>query len=695
MANLQGIGDEGSANAPCLAACSKAQGRRATRPRLSPGKRAAGATLGTVVDPLASQWLATIVEGSDDAIIGKSLDGTVGSWNSGATRIFGYTSAEMIGSPISRLIPDELAAEEVEILARLARGERFDHFETVRIAKDRRRVPVSLAVSPILDAVGKVVGASNIARDLSSRKAAEQTLRDAKDQAQRMQAEADNANQAKTDFLAAMSHEIRTPLNCIEGVIYLLTRSQALTPEQLRYADLVKNASVALRIIVDDILDFSKVEAGQLDLEPRPFELAALIRDTVAIVAPLATAKNLELTCVIDAGAPKWVSGDQRRLRQVLLNLLANAVKFTMEGSVKLAAGSQTAADGREQMVFSVTDTGLGVATENLHRLFRAFSQADNAVNRLHGGTGLGLAICKRIVEMMGGEIGIVSEIGEGSIVSFTAHLPSVAGPALVSEKPVDKVGVRNCRILVVDDIDTNLEIVETYLQDAGHSVVSVNSGLGAIQLLGNSRFDLVLMDVQMPMMDGVTATRCIRALSAPIGDIPIIAMTAHVLPQQVKTFLEAGMNDHIGKPIELAKLLEMVRRWQPGAGKDGVCVESDPTDFDRPTLDTFVLAVGTEKATLIAHKFLESLSGAFKSTFTDSQHEAHDLINTAGVFGLCGFVRACREIAEVAPSQELERSGQVLQEMQRAQSIALRTLTKQLLAKLRAVAVPPVRRRA
>ena len=675
MADFRGEGESSRPNVLSL-------GPRPTEPG-----DAAAVRYETGGDPQDAQRLAAIVEGSEDAIIGKTLEGTVNSWNPGATKIFGYTSAEMIGSSITRIIPDELQAEETEILDKLRRGERTEHYETVRVAKDGHRVPVSLAVSPIRDAAGKVVGASKIARDISSRKAAEQALRDAKALAERSRLEAETANRAKTDFLAAMSHEIRTPLNCIDGLVYLLAKSQGITREQLRYADLVKTACASLRTIVDDILDFSKVEAGESVMDSRPFNLWSLIHDTIALIEPLAKTKNLELTSAVDIGAPEWVSGDQRRLGQVLLNLLSNAVKFTMEGSVKLVARSQTAADGRQQMFFSVTDTGLGVASERLSGLFTPLSQPDNSVSRLQGGASLGLANCKRLVELMGGEIGIVSELGRGSTVSFTANLPRAAEPAQApaGDAPVDMnapnetVGVRTCRILVVDDIDTNLEIIETVLREAGHDVVCVNSGLGAIQKLAKSRFDLVLMDVQMPSMDGVTAAGCIRALPAPNGTIPIIAMTAHVLPQQVKTFLEAGMNDHIGKPIDFAKLLDRVRRWQPSADEHSVSAQPDGSDFDRSSFDAFVLAVGADKASRIAHAFLDRLSDAFKSTLSESQREAHSLVSTAGVLGLNGFVAACRRVAEVEASQEHELGAQVLQELQRAQSMARQTLTKHL----------------
>jgi len=681
------------------------RGRRASkRPHPSPGSPAGGILYETGGDLQTSQQLCAIVEESDDAIISGTLGGTVKYWNPGATRIFGYTAPEMVGSPIARIVPVELQAEEAEILARLARGEHIDHYETVRLAKDGRRMTVSLAVSPLRDAAGKVIGASKIARDISSRKETEaalrnanEALRNANEVAQQLRTEAEDANRAKTDFLAAMSHEIRTPLNCIKGVVYLLRKSTELTPEQRRYADLVKNASAALLTIVDDILDFSKVEAGQMDLEPRPFSPWTLVHDAAAIVAPAVNAKNLELACAIDAGVPKWVLGDDGRLRQILLNLLSNAVKFTNEGSVKVDARSQIAADGREEIFFSVTDTGVGVPKEHQHRLFKQFSQADSSVSRRHGGTGLGLVICKRLVELMDGKIGIVSEAGQGSTVWFTAHLPSVSkgAPAPTCERPVDRIDDRMFRILVVDDIDTNLEIVEAFLQDSGYHVVCVGSGLEAIQMLSSVRFDLVLMDVQMPMMDGVTATQRIRALPAPIGDIPVIAMTGHVMPQQVKTFLEAGMNDHIGKPIDRAKLHENIRRWLLSGDNDNARNELKSSEFDRSIFDTFVLVLGADKAKRIADKFLKSLTGAFKSTFVESQHEAHGLINIAGMLGLSHLVRACRLIAEFAPSQEPECSGRVLQELQRAQLIARQTLTKQLLPKLRRVSVRPGRRRA
>ncbi|MGA2041877.1 MAG: PAS domain S-box protein [Roseiarcus sp.] len=639
-----------------------------------------------------AQRLAAIVEGSEDAIISKGLDGVVTSWNPGATRIFGYTAQEMVGQPIARIVPLEAQEEEKRMLVRLAQGERIDHFDTVRVARDGRRIAISLTVSPLRDAAGHVVGASKVARDVTERKLAEETLRKATEEANQMRLDAERANRAKTDFLAMMSHEIRTPLNSISGFVDLLSNTTELTPKQRRYAGLVRAANAALLTIVNDILDFSKVEAGKLDLDNRPFSPAALIADTVEIVRPTAAANKLVLTCAVDPGVPVWVVGDHARLRQILLNLLNNAVKFTETGSIAVEAKPQTEADGRNRIRFSVADTGVGVTAEQKDRLFEKFSQADNSISRRHGGTGLGLAICKRLVALMEGEIGIDSEVGKGSTVWFTASMPPAPKPA---PAPDVKAQPRNpasqkARILVIDDIDTNLEIVEAYLEDNGYLVDCVGSGLEAIQMLGGKPYDLILMDIQMPVMDGVAATKRIRALPPPIGDIPIIAMTGNVLPQQVRSFLDAGMNDHVGKPIERAKLYNNILRWLPRADAAKQRPSSHAPTFDRLRLEEFVLVVGAEKAERIADKFLVSLTDAFASNFVEARLEAHGLINTSGVFGLDRFVAACRRAMDIPPSDDAERERVALDELRRAQKAARHTLTTQIMPRLHGAALRP-----
>ena len=640
------------------------------------------------------QQLAAIVDGSDDAIISKTLDGVVSTWNAAATRIFGYTAEEMVGRPIARIIPAELLADEAEILAKLARGERIEHFDTVRLAKDGRRVDVSLTVSPLRDPSGKVVGASKIARDITSRKEAEIALRQANETCRRLQMEAEQANRAKTDFLAVMSHEIRTPLNSIHGFIELLTSLTTLTPQQRRYADLVRTANAALLTIVDDILDFSKVEAGQIELNLQTFSLSKMIKDTIAIVAPAADAKNLRLSSDISPDAPEWVMGDEGRLRQIVLNLLNNAVKFTETGSISLAVIPQLSSnDGR--LLFSVTDTGVGVPAHQQDRLFKEFSQADSSVGRKYGGTGLGLAISNRLVQLMDGEIGIVSEVDRGAIVWFTARLPAAIAPVRRTQRKSTRPNsrARNDRILVVDDIDTNLEIVEAYLRDSGYQIDCVTSGFDALQLLGSKHFDLVLMDVQMPQMDGVTATKRIRALPGPTRDVPIIAMTGNVLPHQVGAFLAAGMNDHVGKPIEREKLRRNIRRWLPSRDRPRTRAKSAPSHFHESTFDEFVLLVGEEKARQLIERYLDALSQAFQSTFSKSQKEAHDLLNVAGAVGLGSLVKACRQVADYAPSPESPDGSLVMQELLRAKSTACDLVINRLLPKLHKTQAPAMSR--
>jgi PAS domain S-box-containing protein len=648
---------------------------------------------------LDAQRLIAIIDGSDDAIISKNLKGEVTSWNRSATRMFGYTAEEMIGRPISILIPADLRGEEAQILARLTHGERIDHFDTVRLAKNGDWVDVSLTVSPLYDASGAIVGASKIARDISNRRKIERSLREAYDalvvanaEAEKSRLAAENANRAKTEFLAVMSHEIRTPLNSIKGFIDLMTTATSLTPQQRRYADLVRAASAALMTVVDDILDFSKVEAGELGLERTQFSLEKLVRETVEIVSASANAKNLSLNLTIDKSSPEWVVGDHSRLRQVLLNLLNNAVKFTDTGTIHVEVRPQTAAGAQGRLYFSVSDTGVGIPDQVQQRLFKRFSQGDSSVSRKYGGTGLGLAICKRLVELMNGEIGVSSELDRGSTFWFDVHLPSASGqaPEAAPRKARDAVGGRGRRILVVDDIDANLEIVEAFLRDRGYLVDCVSSALDAIQLLSSTHFDLILMDVQMPVMDGVTATRRIRALPTPIGDIPIIAMTGNVLPEQVRSFLAAGMNDHVGKPIDRAKLCNNVRRWLSRAdGARGGAAER-PSNYQATTFEDFVELLGEERTKTIAEKFARELSDAFNSTFAETQREAHSFINVAGLLGLQGFVAACRKASEFAFSDKPDRCDEMTRDLQRARMLALQAISKRILPRLQRGASPP-----
>ena len=376
------------------------------------------------------------------------------------------------------------------------------------------------------------------------------------------QAKAQAASQAKSDFLATISHEIRTPLNSILGFAALVRDDPALSTESRRRLDLVERAGRSLAEIVNDLLDFAKVEAGRLDLRLEPVSPAALLRDAVAIVTPAAQAKGLPLSVRVettgDGDETASLALDETRLRQVLLNLLANALKFTAEGGVDARL---TIGPARGQLRFEVTDTGIGIAPDVQARLFQRFSQADSSISRGYGGAGLGLAISKALVTQMGGAIGVDSALGEGSRFWVELSAQAVIPPAVAPLAPAPQETTQPARVLLVDDHPMNRELGHALLTLAGCEVTTANDGAQAVELAGIEDFDLILMDVHMPGMDGLAAARAIRALPQPHGAVPIVALTADVLPEQIARCRAAGMDDHVAKPIRREELTAAVSR--------------------------------------------------------------------------------------------------------------------------------------
>ena len=394
------------------------------------------------------------------------------------------------------------------------------------------------------------------ARDITARKAADEELNAAR-------TAAEDASRAKTDFLASMSHEIRTPLNGVIGYTDLMLDDADLTAEQRRRAERIRSSGSALLTIVDDILDFSKIEAGHIDLDPAPFELSALLDNATSIVRAAIDRKKLDLHVYIEAALPPRLLGDQNRLRQILLNLLNNALKFTAKGHVTLSVNRCRERHEGSWFRFAVADSGIGIPEEKRGRLFERFSQVDSTIRREFGGTGLGLAISKRLVELMGGMIGVDSTAGVGSLFWFEVPLPIVdQAREKVVAPMVAKPDGRGVRILLVEDVEINQEIARAVLESVGHNVDIASDGLEAVTAVQTASYDLVLMDVQMPGMDGMTATQHIRALSSPACDVPIVAMTANVLPAQIAAFRAAGMDDHIGKPFDRMALHDVIARW-------------------------------------------------------------------------------------------------------------------------------------
>ncbi len=506
--------------------------------------------------------LAAIVESSDDAIVGKNLDGVITSWNRAAERIFGYAPDEIIGQSILTIIPPERWPEEARILAALRRGERVDHFDTVRVAKGGRAVDVSLTISPIRNADGRVIGASKIARDITERKQAERERDQLMASERAARQSADRANRAKDEFLATLSHELRTPLNAMLGWSQLM-RMPDIPARELHQAALAieRNVRVQTRL-VDDLLDLSRIVSGKMRLDVQRVNIATAIEAALETARAAAEAKQIRLQAILDASAGP-VPGDATRLQQVVWNLVSNAVKFTPKG-------------GRVQVLLErvnshveirVTDTGIGIHADFLPHVFDRFRQAESSTTRAHGGLGIGLAIVKNLVELHGGTVTAYSN-GPHEGATFTVSLPIALAQDEGTRYSEDErhpwsraaVDLTNVCILVVDDDPDVVMLVERVFQGTGARIIGAGSVADALQVLQTDIPDIVLSDIGMPGEDGFSLVRRIKALPDGRGArIPVIALTAFARPEDRRRVLLAGFHLHLAKPVDTSELLAAV----------------------------------------------------------------------------------------------------------------------------------------
>ncbi len=472
-------------------------------------------------------------------------------------------------------------------------------------------------------------GYIDVVRDITDRKKREDALDEAR-------SKAEQAVKSKSDFVANVSHELRTPLNSIIGFSHLLTEAPELGEETRRRVKLIHSAGQALRGVIDNVLDFSKLEASSVELDCAPFDLLEFARETVALMEPQAVAKDLELRALLSPDVPGWVTGDTGRLRQVVLNLLSNAVKFTQEGAVTFTAWPVGKEGVDRKLRFEVRDTGSGIPAERMNTLFSRFVQGGAGIAAHYGGTGLGLAISRQLVELMQGQIGVTSKPAEGSTFWFEVPLPTATPEP--GRRPSDGarrlVGFSGKRILVVDDVDLNRDLMLATLSRYNVEVSVATNGAEAVDAVLNGAYDLVLMDCQMPVMDGFTATQTIRAAGVAQSAVPIVALTASAQPAHLQRCSQAGMNDHLTKPLDEKQLERALGR---------LLAQEAPAKAVAPVMPGPQTAAKLSLAERYANRRQSTLSrietAVRSGRIPDDEADAlrvlaHQLAGTAGMFG-------------------------------------------------------------
>jgi PAS domain S-box-containing protein len=631
------------------------------------------------------QRFRQIVNGASDIIYRTDDNGHFNFVNAAAERVLQMDARTLLGRHYLTLIRDDLRGAAQEFYAEQAAQQRANSYsEFPVITGSGEEIWLGQNVQVLADERG-IIGFQGLARDITERKRMERALQDAHDRA------LDSAR-LKSEFLANMSHEIRTPMNGVIGLASLL-QDTPLSPTQQAYVDGIRTSGDALLTVINDVLDSSKIEAGMLHIESIDFELHSMVESTLQMFAEPARRKQLGLSAVIDEDVPATVCGDPNRLRQVLTNLIGNAVKFTTEGSVGIRVSNMPRRGDLASIRFEVHDTGIGMTEDVLSRVFQPFVQADSSTTRRFGGTGLGLAISKRLVELMGGIIDVRSQVGLGSTFWFAVPLHTAAEvihddrPILEahtagyeatslpvwSDAPVPQpvahaVPANGARILVVEDNRVNQAVARGMLEGLGYSVDLAGDGIEALEAIDRRSYDAVLMDCQMPRMDGFTATAEIRRRESSAARIPIIALTAYATEGERERCLDAGMDDYLSKPVTKPDLARVLARWTTGTDAVAVAAPSRTTREDQ-AIDLDRLAgvrdeMGDEGVNELVDMLLTDVAGssaAFRKLadageFAEVARQAHRLKGSCRVLGFDQLARIYDELELLPEDASLER---------------------------------------
>lgn len=597
-------------------------------------------------------------------------------------RITGYPPEEVIGRNCRFLQGSGTDPAAVQAIRRaLAAGEPVD-VRLVNYRRDGKRFVNELHISPVRDAAGKLVYFMGIQHDVTERVKAE-------DAARRARRAAEKASAEKSDFLAFVSHEVRTPLNGVLGTLSLLIDTP-LDSEQRAYAETARRSAETLHWTVNELLDLSRIEAGRLELEAIPFDPGEPVREVIAAQAAVAADKGLRLTATIDPALPARVVGDPRRLRQVVMNLVDNALRFTAAGAVEVTARAEG-----DRLVVEVRDTGAGIPPGLRKRLFRRFQQADAGTARRHGGSGLGLMICRRLVGMMGGQIGVESEPGEGSVFRFDLPLrPAAVEPGAPPSAPQRDAPRRLAgeapfaRLLLAEDSEASQLVGAAMLRKAGYEVDLARDGEGAVEAAAGGSYDAILMDVRMPGLDGYEATRRIRALPGEAGRVRILALTASAMPGDVQRCLAAGMDAHLAKPVDRAGLLGAVAALlasvpaRPRA--PAPIAEPGPAHavLVRETLEELRAAVGPGRLPDLVGVFAAETLARIRRLKEDPampavEAEAHALQSAAGTFGAAALREAGTALERAAASGSAAEVAAIVDSLPRLVDRTLHALSR------------------